>query len=128
MNFGNVASAKLSVYQLTGGANGLASEIYINFDKRTGGKLSLANMIADTAALRTANIEAFRKVRGNETGDMFMALKDLPLPEYAGISAEGLHVHYNPYEVASNAFGSTDYTIPAATIRPMLNKDLFPGR
>ena len=127
MTYGRVASIELEVYQYTGGAHGLGNTIYLNMDTRSGAKLSLGDMFTDTAALEALNRKVFGEYhKGNiDNLALFKPVHELPLPENAGIDQGGLHVQYNPYEIAPYSTGAIDYLIPMAEISELINRKAF---
>ena len=123
---------KLETYIFTGGAHGLATTRYLNFDKSTGEELSNEELFADVSALENLAEKAFREAKGippgagiNDTGFMFEDDR-FNLPENMGFTPAGLELLYNPYEVASYADGPISLVLPLERVRPLLASRLQP--
>ena len=118
----------------TGGAHLNRLTEFANVDAHSGRVLSLTDLIApgSRAAFMRIAERYFRRTRGipqtepfSKDGLFFSSDRGrFVLPSAIGIAADGLHFHYNTYEVASFADGPTDFTIPytalAGIIRPHL--------
>ncbi|MGB5653221.1 MAG: DUF3298 domain-containing protein [Robiginitalea sp.] len=118
----------METYIFTGGAHGYGATRYLNFDKKTGAELSGTELLNDPEAFSEFAEKAFRKTYDipeeapiNSTGFMF-AENRFTLPENIGLAAEGIVLHYNPYEVASYADGALILKIPMEQGLPFLNK------
>jgi len=125
-------SVKLESYVFTGGAHGLLTIRYLNFDKKTGEELGAEALFADLTALENMAEKAFREAKGipsgagiNDTGFMFEEDR-FALPENLGFTPQGLELLYNPYEVASYADGPVSLVLPMESIAPMLASRLQP--
>ena len=71
-------------------------------------------------AIRQArNIPAGRRLK--EAGLFDDQLKP---PSNFGLTADGVRIQYNPYDIAPYVFGATDVLIPWAEVRPLLNPAL----
>lgn len=125
-------SLKLEAYIFTGGAHGLSTTRYLNFDKKTGEELDHKALFADVTALENLAEKAFREAKGippgagiNDTGFMFEEDR-FALPENLGFTPQGLELLYNPYEVASYADGRISLVLPMEQITPLLSPRLQP--
>ena len=112
-----VVSIQLATYSFAGGAHPNYFTFLFTFDAATGQKLTLKDMVRDTAQLKVLAAAAFREARGlapdenlSEAG--FFWGEDFQLPEYVALTDEGLYCYYNPYEVAAYVMGNTEFTIP----------------
>jgi hypothetical protein len=114
-----IVTLEMREYVFSGGAHPSESLVFANFDKRTGMRLHLSDVIFPdrTADLTTAAEAAFRKVRNLEPGSSFLShgftfndnvfrLNDDFFP-----SGDTLIVHFNTYEVAPYAMGPTTLRI-----------------
>lgn len=130
--FGRVASVRIDSYVYLGGAHGLQTATFLNFDLRTGRELEMAELFSDTAELRRLNREAFMQARGADLADavLFVAPDELPLPRNIAVDSAGVRMHYDPYEIAPYVFGPTDYLLPMDRVRPLLDPKFFrqPGQ
>lgn len=125
-------SLKLETYIFTGGAHGLSTTRYLNFGKATGEELGNDQLFSDWNALERLGEKAFREANQipreagiNDTGFMFDGNR-FHLPENMGFTAEGLELHYNPYEIASYADGPITLTLPYERVSPLLAAGLRP--
>lgn len=123
---------KLETYIFTGGAHGLSTLRYLNFDKKTGEELGNEQLFTDVKALENLAEKAFREAKGipagagiNDTGFMFEEDR-FTLPENMGFTPQGLELLYNPYEVASYADGRISLVLPMEQITPLLSPRLQP--
>ncbi len=112
-----VVSVRLDKYIYLGGAHGLSTTTYLNFDRKDGHLLSLSELVDDMAGLNDLNRLAFHEYLGGRGGDvtaeaLFVAIDNLPLPQNVGLSEWGLMMVYNPYEIAPYVYGQFSYAIP----------------
>jgi Protein of unknown function (DUF3298)/Deacetylase PdaC len=118
-----VLTAQVSTYAYTGGAHPNAYTGYFSFDRKTGHKLRLTEMVSDTTALLRLVEGAFRKQKGLMAGQDLEAegyfLRDgrFFLPDNVALGRAGLICHYNPYEIASYANGPIEVVIPYGQLR-----------
>ena len=124
---GRVASVRLESYVYLGGAHGLQSATFLNFDMESGRKLDRLELFSDTVALWKLNKEAFMRAREADLADavLFVATDELPLPQNIAVDSAGVRMHYNPYEIAPYVFGPTDYLLPMDEVRPLLDPKYF---
>ena len=122
----NLLTVHLDSYLFTGGAHGYKAIRYLNFDKKKGKELENWELFKNLPDFEKFAEEKFRSkeniLKGtsiNSTGFMFE--KDVfYLPENMGFTDKGLHLVYNPYEVASYADGPIDLLLPYAEIKNFL--------
>lgn len=122
----NVLSIQLDTYIFTGGAHGYAATRYLNFDKGSGKELDAEALFSKPGAFATYAEAAFRKQYDigsdapiNSTGFMFED-NSFVLPQNIGLTAEGLVLHYNPYEAASYADGALVLRFPLDNVSSYL--------
>ena len=116
-----VASLFISRYVYTGGANGIQTNTFLNFNARTGERLSTSDIFADTTMLKTTNREFFRRFMASnhkmeDTMYLFVPIDSLPLPRNIGFDSVGAVMIYDQYEIAARVFGVSRYTIPYKNI------------
>ncbi len=118
----------------TGGAHLNRLTEFTNVDAQSGRVLSLTDLIAPGSRASFMRIAEryFRRTRGIPQAEPF-SKDDLffsthrgvfVLPSAIGVAADGLHFHYNTYEVASFADGPTDFTIPYVALTGIVRPDL----
>lgn len=122
----NFLGLEVYTYIYTGGAHGYAANRFLNFDKKTREELYPDELFADIDAFRKIAETTFRaqyeipsEAPINSTGFMFEDNK-FHLPENIGFTAEGLVLHYNPYEAASYADGNLVLVFPMEKVSPYL--------
>ena len=121
-----VLSIQMDTYIFTGGAHGYPATRFLNFDRRTGKELDAEDIIRDRDAFTRFAEDAFREQYSigasapiNSTGFMFDN-DEFTLPQNMGLTADGLVLHYNPYEAASYADGALILVFPLEDIRSFL--------
>lgn len=117
-----IISLFIGRYTFTGGANGMQQNTFINFDEKSGERLSITDIFSDTTALRRTNREFFRRFMAadHELEDsmyLFVKIDSLPLPRNIGFDSAGVVMSYNLYEIAARAFGTARYTIPYPDVK-----------
>lgn len=122
-----VLSVALNAYSYTGGAHPNIFLDLINFDLSNGKKLNLSDIFSDEDKLKALVERKFREVReiGPSTsiadagffwGDAFS------LPQNFALQEDGVYFHYNPYEAAAYALGSTEFTIPYEELKEVIRQ------
>jgi hypothetical protein len=123
-NDAGILSLEFSEESYTGGAHPNAETKLVTFDATDGRRLRLADLFVEgfEEPLRTLGEKAFRAAHGlGATDDLVAAgfwFEDgrFRLGENFAVTAEGLRVHFNAYEVAPHAIGPTDLTLPRADL------------
>lgn len=122
-----VVSLHVSEDVFQGGAHGLVTEQYASFDPATGRRLGLADLVTPEGEARLVEIgeRELRKVREvpsgqslEEAGFTFEGNK-FALSQEIAVLAEGLAMHYNPYEIGPYAMGPTKIVIPRSELAPI---------
>ena len=107
-------------YEYTGGAHGMPFRNYFVFDRETGARLSLGDVVENPVEELQAKVgTAFRKL-AEKTNFAFESPEDLEHTVADGLSYEsrfylnetGVVFYYDPYEIASYAEGFPEVTIP----------------
>lgn len=120
-----VLSVALNAYAYTGGAHPNFFLDLINFDLKTGKKLTLSDIFNNLDQLKVVVENKFREVReidpktpiadaGFFWGDPFT------LPESFALQEDGVYFYYNPYEAAAYALGATEFTIPYDDLKDLM--------
>jgi hypothetical protein len=125
-----LVSLQLQAVGYSGGAHGYAVTTLQSFDS-TGHALQLTEMVIDTVALNKLVEEEFRKVRelGAESFEQqgfYTQAGKLPFPQNAALTAQGLRLYYNAYEVNAYAFGPTELLLPYPQLQHLLRPDYLP--
>lgn len=114
----HITSVMLSTYYYTGGANGINSIKYLNFNTPTGDIIPadeiivLDNALLEKVRRRFAQIRNISLESSKESANLFVAPKELPYPEQIGFNSQGVVFFYNHYEVAPRSEGTTEVIIP----------------
>ena len=120
-----VVGASESSY--TGGAHGNYSSVYGVFERDTGKKLALSDLLIDgheakLAPLVTAALEAHFEMPLSEAG-VELEGSAPPLAGTWSVSGEALTFHYNPYEIGPYAMGAPEAAVPRAALAGLLRPD-----
>ncbi|HSN53648.1 MAG TPA: RsiV family protein [Candidatus Sulfomarinibacteraceae bacterium] len=125
-----VATLDLSIAAYTGGAHPNAQRQLVSFAVPSGQLLGADDLTTDVEALTAAVERRFREQRGLGHDDDFEAagfwLSDgrFTLPDNLGLTADGLLVHWNAYEIAPYAMGPTTVLVPASDLTDILTLDV----
>jgi hypothetical protein len=108
--------------EYTGGAHGLETTMYYNYDLRTGARLTLDDVFtphgkdALAGTIRARILKEYGKTSWNELAAEYCymdAAKVLPTENFL-LSADQITFMYNPYDIACYAQGSTKVRLPLA--------------
>ena len=107
-------------YEYTGGAHGTPFRQYFVFDRETGARLSLSDVVENPVEELQAKVGAAFRELAEKTNYAFESPEDLEHTVADGISYEspfylsetGVVFYYAPYEIASYAEGFPEVTIP----------------
>ncbi len=123
-----VLSVSLDNYSFTGGAHPNSFRYLLNFDLKNREMLHLEDIIADEARFKARVEEAFRQYHQlqqgadlNEAG--FFWDQAFFLPANFAIKQNGLYLHYNNYEAAPYAAGSTDLLLPWEKLQGVIERE-----
>lgn len=126
-NSSKVIAIELSTYSFMGGAHPNANVNLLNFDPKTGKKLTLNDLVTDTGKLAQLVEAKFRQAKGlasdadlGEAG--YFWGEGFKLPENFSVTAEGLYFFYNAYEAAAYAEGVTEFVIKNEELNGILKK------
>ncbi|GAB3695115.1 hypothetical protein GCM10027592_16810 [Spirosoma flavus] len=120
---------KFETYAYTGGAHPTSNLTYYTFDRDTGRRLTLNDIVADTTALLGVVEKAFRKQQSLlpqdnlEVEGYFLHEGRFFLPENVGLNREGVIFYYNPYEIAAYSKGPIQVMIPYEQLNGLLRDD-----
>ena len=118
---------RLSTYSyMAGGAHGIYANNYATYDLKTEKGITLDDIIADTALLRTVTLKSIKQTLNFDTEDLILPDNGLlPLPRDFFIDGSVLHVVYQVYEIASYAQGMIDAPIYPYLLKPEEIKTLY---
>lgn len=115
-----VISIALTSYQNTGGAHGLLSINFLNFDVETGERLTTEDLFSDFSAFKTI-AEQYFKDEITDKKEQYFEPDTFTLPANIGFDDEGLFLLYNAYEIAPYSTGLTEIHIPFEKMSMLLN-------
>lgn len=128
---GNLVTLNVTETSYIGGAHPSSGQHYFVLSTDTGEQLTLADLLAAgyEGALNTAGESAFRKARNlaptanlEEEGFSFEN-NAFHINTNFGVMADGLTFTFNPYEIAADAVGPTEFTVPYRDIRNLIAAD-----
>lgn len=121
---------QIDTYEYTGGAHGMYTSNFINFDLKTGKRLTLADLFKTdykkelTRILIAQLLKNNKVVTESELEDLgYFITEPLTPTENFYISKEGLNFFYNVYEIAPYAMGTTIIKLPFSAIEPLMKED-----
>jgi len=119
LNDGHYLSLEIDGFIYMGGAHGSPTAAVATFEIGTGKKLSWADLVTDTVALKTLAEKTFRAERQDifnpsDGSEPFNFDSSFPfaLPQNYCLTSDGIYCHYVAYEVGPYAIGNTQFTIP----------------
>ncbi|GAB3996173.1 hypothetical protein GCM10028807_38250 [Spirosoma daeguense] len=122
-------TVKFETYAYTGGAHPNSNLTYYTFDRETGRRLTLTDIVSDTTALLGVVEKAFRKQQSIQPKDnleeqgYFLHEGRFFLPENIGLNQNGMVFYYNPYEIAAYSVGAIQITVPYEQLNGILHND-----
>jgi hypothetical protein len=135
-NEGGVVVVMVACHGYTGGAHNNASVAFLNFDAISGKRLGWNDVVAkaDRDDATRAAERAFRAAR-ELAADADLTAAGFTFPDGAfaladefAITAEGLRLHYDAYEVAPYSMGETDFVVRWGELAGVLQLEGAVGR
>jgi hypothetical protein len=135
-NEGGIVVVQIAYHAYTGGAHDMGKVQFLNFDAASGKRLGWRDVLAKAGrddATRIAE-RAFRAAHALAAdADLTAAGFTFPhgayaLPSEFAITADGLRLHYDAYEVAPYAMGETDYLVAWGELAGVLQPEGAVGR
>ena len=106
-----IITIALTIYTNTGGAHGVSTITFANFDTISGESLNTLDIFNNVSAVHDISKQYFyEEIKGKEA-DYFNP-NDFELPANIGFSEDGIVFLYNVYEIAPYSSGITEFTIP----------------
>jgi hypothetical protein len=115
-----IISIAISSYLDTGGAHGILTIRFLNFDPETGLKIENDKLFNDIKAIKSIAKSYFEEFIAENESEIFDTDEFL-LAQNIGLEDEGVVILYNVYEVAPYATGIIQFTIPYNEISSYLN-------
>jgi hypothetical protein len=115
-----------------GGAHGMHASMAYNYDLTSGKQLTLDDLFVANYKKRLTRIAEshYRKEEGLLASDDLVHTRGwfeniFVLSQSVGIGEEGLHLHYNPYEIKAYALGTTSFVLPYELIERLIPTDSY---
>lgn len=120
-------SIEIGNYSYLGGAHPNSYVNLLTFNAKTGKKLTITDLIADTTQLKKLAEAKFRVAReltpeANLTEAGYFWEGPFMLPANIAMTQQGLYFVYNPYEAAAYALGPTEFTISMEELKGILKE------
>ncbi len=117
---------KTKFYLFTGGAHGYGATRFLNFNPKTGNRLTNAQLFSDEAAFTEFAEQKFRaqyEITSESINSKGFFFEDdvYKLPENIAITNDEVILIYNPYEAASYAQGQLELVINKTEVEQFLN-------
>lgn len=126
-----IVSMFQKVYCYSGGAHGMTTCSFLNYERKSGELFSFGDIIEDKEAFMEAVVKNFCKERGLSSDAMMVKtglnceLSELPFPSEIGLCKKGIAVVYQPYEVAPYSMGVVGIILPFKDMKDILSKEFF---
>jgi hypothetical protein len=126
----NIYSYGINRYVFMGGAHGLNSQIFMNFNLNTGKKIIETDIFTENYETELTEIIKNRIIEQSIEDSEIEEISDLEKTDYwvsnikpnanFYISEDGINYVFNPYEIAPYYMGTTEVNIPFERIKPLL--------
>jgi hypothetical protein len=116
----DVISISITNYLNTGGAHGILTISFLNFNAQTGKLLKNEDLFEDYLAFTKLAKTYFNEEIADKK-DQYFEPDNFKLPENIGFNEEGVILLYNTYEVAPYSSGITEIHIPWEDLQTTLN-------
>ncbi|KJD31913.1 hypothetical protein PW52_16280 [Tamlana sedimentorum] len=113
-----LASIAITTYAYTGGAHGLTTIIFKNFDLTTGNLIDNADLFTDYNSFKKLSEKYFDK--NIEDKNSLFEPSNFKMPVNIAYSGEGIVLLYNTYEIAPYSTGIIEFLIPYNESEPYL--------
>jgi hypothetical protein len=122
----------VTLYEYLGGAHGLASRSLINYDSKTGKKISLNDIFIASYKNKLKDIveKEYRHQNKLKATDKLSEKADwfedeFVLAENIGLGDDGLHLEYNSYEIKSYASGPTSLIVAYSLLKNIIKPNSY---
>lgn len=128
---GNIFSYSIEQYVYMGGAHGIGTRFFYNYDMTTGNLLKeemlfsegykeeLTQLLRHNLVLQTEDLHSDSDLENSE----FRQESIVPNNNFC-IQSDGISWHFNPYDIAPYAYGDTDIFVPAKELKPLLRAEI----
>lgn len=129
MNDGRIFSYRIKEYVFTGGAHGLQTLTYFNYDMANGKQFGEEDIFTEGSTDFISNLIKQRIVEQNDEIDSLEGLDKIYWTEYIKpnnnfyVTEKGINYVFNPYDIAPYVYGSTEVSLSFAELTPVLKKD-----
>ncbi len=128
---GNILSYSIEQYIYMGGAHGIGTRFFYNYDLNQGTLITEDILFIDgyqeqlTTLLRRNLVQQTEQL--NSESDLLNSdyQQDNIVPnDNFSIQTKGISWHYNPYDIAPYAYGETDIFVAADDLKPLLREGI----
>lgn len=128
---GNILSYSVEQYVYMGGAHGVGTRFFYNYDIATGTLLSEESLFAEgyrdkltqilrhNLVLQTENLHSDADLVDSE----YQQESIVPNNNFC-IQSKGISWHFNPYDIAPYAYGDTDIFVSSEDLKPLLREGI----
>ncbi len=123
---GNILSVEVENSSYTGGAHDSRTTTYFNYDFKKKKEVDIIDLISNQKEFISIVEKQFRKDKGYTAADnlsdmgYFFENGEFEITGNVGLSQKGIVVHYNSYEIAAYAMGSTTVVVPYNDVSSLL--------
>ncbi len=128
---GNILAYSVEQYVYMGGAHGINTRYFYNYDLNNGSLIEEETLFADgyqtqlTALLRRNLVEQSEALHSEADLIQSDYQQDNIVPNNNFcIQSDGMSWHFNPYDIAPYAYGETDIFVSSADLQPLLKEDI----
>ncbi|TNJ46993.1 DUF3298 and DUF4163 domain-containing protein [Tamlana fucoidanivorans] len=114
----DIISISITTYTNTGGAHGLLSITFLNFNPETGLLIPTINLINNTDEF--SKLAQFYFEQSITKDDILFSPNTFQLPKNMAYTEEGIVLLYNAYEIAPYSTGIIEFKIPYHDANPFL--------
>ncbi len=114
----DIISIAITSYTNTGGAHGNLTISILNFNAKTGERITNTQLFKNEAAFKSVAKTYFNNAVKDKT--LLFSDQTFTLPANIGYSEDGLILLYNTYEIAPYSSGIIEFTIPYTQINALL--------
>lgn len=121
----NIATFSQFVYSYTGGAHGMFSTDYLNFDVDKQKLITLNDLFSQPNRQKAKQLlwETYKARSAEENDQPFVEQKDFSLSEQFYFTPDGLVFSYPPYAIGPFVEGEIDLTLTWEEINELINPD-----
>lgn len=128
---GNILAYSVEQYVYMGGAHGINTRYFYNYDLNNGSLIEEETLFVDgyqtqlTSLLRRNLVEQSEALHSEADLIQSDYQQDNIIPNNNfSIQSDGMSWHFNPYDIAPYAYGETDIFVSSADLQPLLKEGI----